>query len=434
MLILFIPFCGIGQNFAFAEGKKSAKIKFQLINNLIIFPVEVNGTPLSFILDSGVSQPIIFYLRTEDDVEIKNVSTVVIKGLGEGEHIEALKSLKNTFALKNLKAENKDLFVVLNQGIDFSPRLGIPVHGIMGYSLFKEFVVEINYAKKWLKLHDPEYYVASDTKKRSILPLRISNKKAFVEANVLCNRGKTIPVSLLIDTGSSDALWLFENNDKGLAVPTKYFNDHLGLGFSGNIFGKRSRMRSFEMGGYELFNVKASFPEMEAFDGGRVYKDRNGSLGGEILKRFNIVFNYKGGTISFKKNGYFKNPFNYNMSGIQLQHDGMRYISESIADSRGVVINENSREQGTRILLTNEFKLKLVPEIAIAELREGSPAKIAGLLEGDILKSVNGKSVYKYKLQEVIGMLNERVGKKMRVTVEREGVEKRYSFTLENVL
>ena len=33
---------------------------FKLINNLIIIPVEVNGVTLSFLLDTGVSKPIIF--------------------------------------------------------------------------------------------------------------------------------------------------------------------------------------------------------------------------------------------------------------------------------------------------------------------------------------------------------------------------------------
>ena len=60
LLILCIPFYGLSQGFSLSNGKKFEKVNFKLINNLIIIPIEVNGAELSFILDSGVSKPILF--------------------------------------------------------------------------------------------------------------------------------------------------------------------------------------------------------------------------------------------------------------------------------------------------------------------------------------------------------------------------------------
>ena len=58
-------------NFSFAQAKfivqnktQTSKVKFKLINNLIIVPVEINGVVLSFLLDTGVSKPIIFNFLT----------------------------------------------------------------------------------------------------------------------------------------------------------------------------------------------------------------------------------------------------------------------------------------------------------------------------------------------------------------------------------
>ncbi|WP_417199170.1 hypothetical protein [Bizionia sp.] len=48
------------QAFQFIDGKTSDKIHFQLINNLIVIPIVVNNMTLSFILDSGVTKPILF--------------------------------------------------------------------------------------------------------------------------------------------------------------------------------------------------------------------------------------------------------------------------------------------------------------------------------------------------------------------------------------
>ena len=42
------------------QDEKSDKVYFKFVNNLIVIPVTVNGASLSFLLDTGVSRPIIF--------------------------------------------------------------------------------------------------------------------------------------------------------------------------------------------------------------------------------------------------------------------------------------------------------------------------------------------------------------------------------------
>ena len=50
----------------FLKEDVSKKIEFQFINNLIIVPIEINGVKLSFVLDTGVSKPILFNLSEND--------------------------------------------------------------------------------------------------------------------------------------------------------------------------------------------------------------------------------------------------------------------------------------------------------------------------------------------------------------------------------
>ncbi len=54
-------------------GKKQDKIKFELINNLIVLPIEINGVELSFLLDTGVSKPILFNITNTDSLQM-NIS------------------------------------------------------------------------------------------------------------------------------------------------------------------------------------------------------------------------------------------------------------------------------------------------------------------------------------------------------------------------
>lgn len=157
-LLLFVPLFTVAQGFRLPESEKFQKIKFELINNLIIIPVEINGTELTFILDSGVSKPILFNLSDSDSVPINNVSEVTIRGLGDGEPMKALSSKGNAFKLGEARNYSQDLYVVMDREINFSTSLGIPVHGIMGYDLFRDFIVEVNYSSKRLKLHNPEHY------------------------------------------------------------------------------------------------------------------------------------------------------------------------------------------------------------------------------------------------------------------------------------
>ncbi len=424
---------GMAQKFELPEGVKSQKVSFQLINNLIVLPLEINDAKLNFILDTGVSRPILFNLSDQDSIQLKNVSEITINGLGAGEPIKALNSIGNSFKLKKIRNNDQQLFVVLDKDINFSPTLGIPIHGIIGFDLFRDFVVDVNYSNKSIKFIDPKYYKQKTSKSTETLPLSIIDRKAYVDGEVSLDNEEIVPVKLLVDTGSSDAVWLFQDLEKGINVPTEFYIDYLGKGLNGSIFGKRTKVQSVKLGNFLLKDAKAAFPDMFSFSSIKDHGDRNGTVGGEVLRRFNIVFNYQENKIHLRKNSYFNAPFKFNMSGLELQHNGVRYIAERITDARGVVKNDERSFGDVQILMENRTRLSLVPEIIVSGIRAGSPAEVAGLREGDIILAVNGKRIHKYKLQEVMNMINEKEGKKVRLLIERYNKDLVFSFTLKDV-
>lgn len=408
-------------------------MRFELINNLIVIPLEVNGAKLSFILDSGVSKPILFNLSGQDSIQLKNVKEITIRGLGEGEPIKALSSEGNSFRLKGIVNKQQQLYVVLDREMNFSPTLGIPIHGIIGYELFRDFVVEVNYNSQIIEFHDPARYEQKPDRKSQILPLTVINNKPYIDGKVCVEGEAHVPVRLLVDTGSSDAVWLFSDSEKGLEVPLKHYDDYLGKGLSGNIFGKRTMVNLLRIGEYSFKDAKAAFPDMKSFSALKALGSRNGTIGGEMLRRFNIIFNYQGSEITLRKNANYNDDFHFNMSGIELQHNGVRYIAERIADSRGVVYSDEKAFGDVQILMENRTRLSLVPEIIVSGIRAGSPAAEAGLQEGDVILAVNGKRIHRYKLQEVMRLLNEKEGKRIRVLIERYNRDLLFSFVLRNV-
>ena len=430
-ILLVFSIISFGQSRFNLPRAKSDKVKFQLIDNLIIVPVTVNGVELSFLLDSGVSKPILFNITNIDTLQINEVETIYIRGLGGGEPVEALKSKKNFFKIGNAININQDIYIVFDSSINFTPRLGVQVHGIIGFDLFKDFTVEINYSNKYLRFHKPETYVYKECKKCESFNLSFYNNKPYINGMVKIDT-ENLPVKLLIDTGSSDALWLFEEDSLGMKpLNNKYFDDFLGKGLSGSVYGKRSKVKSFSLKSFELKDVNVAFPDSTSISYARKHEDRNGSISGQLLKRFNIIMDYKNAKITLKKNNKFKAPFRYNKSGIVLEQDGIRVVKEAqtlLPDN-----NNESRDANT-IYVNYLYNYSLKPAFKIAELRKDSPAEKAGLLVGDIIISINGSGTHTMKLQDIIQMFSEEDNKLMRLVVERNFNQMRVNFRLENPL
>ncbi len=418
-----------GQGHFFLKDDVSKRINFEFTSNLIIIPIEINGVALSFVLDTGVSKPILFNLTDRDSLDLKNTETFYLHGLGADGKIEALKSSNNSFKIGDAVSKDQDLYVVFDNSINFTPRLGVLVHGIIGYDVFKDFVVEINYNSKYIKLHKPNSFEPKTSKRWKTIPIEVYSKKPYIESKVTLNNDEKL-VKLLVDTGSSDALWLFENED---LAPNEdlFFIDYLGKGLSGSVYGKRSKIKKFQLFDFELSNVNVAFPDSSSIDLSKIYKGRRGSLGGEILKRFNLFFDYSNNRLHLRKNSFFKDPFTCNNSGIVLEHNGTMFVKERIRVPSGDKLNPNNNN-AIQIDFSINHRMVLKPIYEIVELRKSSNAYAAGIRVGDILISVNNKEAYDLKLPEINEIFHGKTGKNVKLKVGRNGETITYKFKLDN--
>ncbi|MFD2823054.1 aspartyl protease family protein [Lacinutrix iliipiscaria] len=436
-LFSFCTFTFSQSKFVIQNKKNADKIKFKLINNLILIPVEINGVELSFILDTGVSKPIVFnILNVSETLKINNTEKIFLRGLGEGEPVEALRSRNNIIKIGDAINVSLDLYAVYNSKLNFAPRLGMPVHGIIGYDFFKDFIVEINYSGKYIKIYENDKYQHIDCKNCETLSLDFFNKKPYIQADVTVDAEK-IPVKLLIDSGGSDALWLFKDKALGLTVGEKSFEDFLGHGLNGSVYGQRSKMEAFSIKSFKLPNANVAFPDSTSISFAKNHKDRNGSLAGNILKRFNIIIDYKRATIQLKKSKYFNEPFSYNKSGIELEHNGIRLVQEEkniVPDIRSQRSNKDHTTPGGRLVFSREYRYSIKPAFVIVELRKDSPAEKVGLRINDVILRVNSKDASDYTLQEVTQFFYEKAGKTIRLKIDRDGEMLNFQFKLESVL
>ncbi|MEZ4796029.1 MAG: aspartyl protease family protein [Flavobacteriaceae bacterium] len=430
--------CGL---FSFSQGKfvlqgvKKDKINFKLINNLIVIPVEINGVELSFLLDTGVSKPIIFnFLNLTEDLQINQAEKIYLRGLGEGESVEALKSTNNIFKIGKAISISQSLYAVFDPDLNFAPRLGVPIHGIIGYDFLKDFIVEVNYSARYIRIYDPESYKPKNCSSCEVFDIEFFNNKPYITGSVEMAK-EDIPVTLLIDSGGSDAIWLFDDEERGINIPEKYFEDFLGRGLSGSVYGKRAKVSSFSLGRFKLRHVNAAFPDSTSISFARKFKERSGTVSGEVLKRFNIIYDYLNNKVSLKKNRNFSEPFYYNKSGISLEHDGVRVV-RTVEQDRGISRFQSANESVaiSDLVVSGNYKYSLAPSFKIVELRIDSPAYRAGLQLGDVILSINNKHAHLYSMQQIIQMFYGEDGKRIRLVIDRQGIQKRFEFKLESLL
>ncbi|MBW4361640.1 PDZ domain-containing protein [Flavobacterium taihuense] len=421
--------------FVFDKEIEKVTVPLILINNLVFIPIKVNGVELNFLLDTGVEETILFSLEDNPDVNFYNSEKITLRGLGSEEAIEGLKTTNNILELNGLTSHHQLIYVILDQSFNLSSQIGIPVNGIIGYQFFKDNLVRIDYASKKVIIYknDDERRKKIE-RKFSIVPITIEKFKPYLKGNVVMNESN-LDVKMLIDIGNSDSVWLFQNLSEQIKVPVRNFEDFLGKGFSGDIEGKRARISEFSFDKYDFKSPIVAFPDSSSIKSVRMVQNRVGSVGGEILKRFSVIFDYGNERLYLKKNSNFNEPFTYNKSGIEIKHNGLQWVQETVKLetvplSGGITFDSSGKN------ITNDFKYKfqLKPIYEIANIRKKSPAANSGLQVGDVIISVNKSPAYRYSLQKMNEMFKSEEDKWIYLEVERNNQILKFAFQLQDIL
>lgn len=417
------------KGFQFESSKSRVSVNFKLVNNLIFVPVTVNGVALTFLLDTGVEESILLSLEDKESVPIQNVRKISLKGLGSQEAIEGLKSSGNAVSVGTFTDKDHDLYIVLDQSFNFSAQVGIPVNGILGYHFFKNHLIEIDYDKKKLIIHRESARIREKLSKRyTAFDISLERAKPYIMGQVDLD-GKSQARKLLLDLGNSDAVWLFGKS--GLVAPQPNLEDYLGRGFSGDIHGKRARIGNFALGDFAFERPIIAFPDSASVRSVNMVKDRAGSVGGEVFRRFDVVLDYAGGKIYLKKGRQFDEPFHYNMSGLEIQNSGMQWVQETVRLQ--TVSNQMTYDQDGR-KADFKYRFTLKPVYTVAEVRPGSPAALSGMAQGDVVVRINGTSAHKLSLQQINELLKSEPGRWITIEAEREGQPLKFAIQLQDPL
>ena len=362
-----------------------AKVPFSLQRNLIVVSLRLNGQgPFNFLLDSGVGTSIITDPALRSFLRLRTDQTYQLVGAGEVEEpLVAYVADSVRVTMPGVVAPALSFFVLSEDVLDLSGYVGMPIHGLLGFDLFRSFTVGIRPEESLLTLYRPNRYRAPRGRRWASVPLELDTRRAYITVEVNLSDSLRLPLKLVLDTGGGHALSVETGSDPRLRLPARRLRAQLGRGLSGNINGYLARVPAIRLGRYLVPALLASFPDNDNVHA-RVQVPRNGNIGFELLKHFNMIIDYPHNRLLLRPNSAYHDPFEHDMSGIELLAVG--------ADYRRYLI------------------LKVLPD---------SPAAAAGLHADDELLSINLLPTATLTLTQVSRLLHSADNRQLLLIVRR---------------
>ncbi|MBW8758455.1 MAG: aspartyl protease family protein [Burkholderiales bacterium] len=370
---------------AFAGGASSASIPVEIANHHVFVPVTLDGHALRFMLDTGGVN--LVAEATARRIGLASVGAMEARGPGE-------RSVSSGFArvgrldLGGAVALERQLLRVIDMP-GFDAVEGLRVDGVLGVELFKRLVVQIDYAGARLTLADPAAFEKPPS--AHSLPLSFFGHFPGVVASLDGIEGQ-----FWLDTGNRGGLVLHRPFVEAHGLDRRYRTSAettIGWGIGGRAQGRLARGGRLALGALGVDAPVLRLPL--GHDGPLAMRDVAGNIGGEILGRFVVAFDYARRVVHLAPAPGADRPFAADRSGLWIN-----------AHPRGAVV---------------------------AGLMAGGPADEAGLRVDDVIEAVDGRAVEGLGLAALRGRLAE-AGGRIAVEVRRGSGTLRVALRLRDLV
>jgi predicted aspartyl protease len=347
-----------------AAGQTVAQIPIELSGSQIFLRLRVNGSePLWFGLDTGASGTVI-NTTTAASLGLKPEGSHQTTGAGGNVQSSTVRGVRLDIGGARLE----DLSVMTLALTSIEDAMGHKMDGILGSEFFRRYVVELDYERLLINLYEPagfEYKGRGES-----LPLTFALNHPYVRAKVAMPGREPVEGRFVLDTGSNFPLILLDSfvKEKRLDESLTKTLKVTGRGVGGEVSMPVGRAGRLLLGGFSLENPVTSFPQTGWF----AREGAAGNIGGAILRRFKVTFDYSRSRLFLEPNERFDAPFEYDMSGLQF------------------------------VTASPSFKT-----VKILRVLSDSPAAEAGLRQGDEIVSIGGRPVTDFKLAALREMLRQ---------------------------
>lgn len=273
--------------FRFEEGKYQSTFHFRMAGNLIILPVSIEGKRLNLIFDTGMNSILVFNKKHINDWKDFEKHTIKFSGLGTGKLVTGKRL--DGLSVKMPNINGKGLSLVVTPLSRFPKKFkGVDIDGVFGYQLLAKFIVQIDYKNQQITLIEPEYFVKP--RNAAQLDLNVHNTKPYVTCPITIGSNKH-SLNFLVDTGAEAQLML---NASSIGYKVQYNKaEPIGYGLAGTLLGQKIRVKNMTLGDQTtILDFEALVPTKKSYPNESEKLVRDGTIGGETLKRFKVTFDY----------------------------------------------------------------------------------------------------------------------------------------------
>jgi len=282
-ILFLLTFCSLT---AFAQQKTTIPFKLTNYNNLSIKAVLNQKDTVQLMFHTAANAVTLTEEALKNVTSLKFDRTDSVKSWGGNDNTSRF-SKSNTLQIGSLKWENVPIWENKNSGQY--------TDGKCGLDLFENKTIEIDFDKKVLIIYTS---LPSKTKNFEKLKLSFQDEMMFVEGNVSIGNNN-YENKFLIHSGYAGAI-LFDDQFVAinkLGEQLKVTDEKQLKDSFGNILKtKKAIIPTFSVGNLKLNNVPVGFFE------GALGRQKMSIIGGDILKRFNIIIDAKREFIYLKAN------------------------------------------------------------------------------------------------------------------------------------
>lgn len=352
-------------------------IPFSLYDDIAVVKLSINGSDtLNFVFDSGTTTSLIDSVTAE---RIGLISEDTQGLLLNNDYLEMPMATLKTIKTGNLVLVNRP--VIIQRSFENYNRItGIPISGIIGMDIFNRYPTELNFDKLLIRIGN-----SIDTTGYKQLNVKMHNDLFYVDASIFMSSSDSLHNRFLFDTGDMTALSLAEPFWRKNDLLSKSKSYYSGINRSSSALTSPSYFGSFEGVSLQNYHFEDIYLNLTSAKRGFFSNDSiAGTIGIDILKRFNIIINLNDSKLYIKPNSKFNEPYRINTTGLRarLKSDLSQCVIEAVL--------------------------------------QYSPAEMSGLQVGDIIISINGIPAISNNISKIRQLLRSIPGTILQITVNRD--------------